>query len=337
MNLNTTYLNLSLQSPLVVSASPLSKSLDNIKRMEDAGASAIVLFSLFEEQVRIQQRILTFLQEHANARLSDAQALFPSPDHVHVDLENYLIHIQQCKQAVKIPIIASLNCTSMGVWADYTRQLEQAGADALELNVYYIPTDIYTTAAHVEDMYITILKMVKSTVQIPVAIKLTPFFTNLAHVARRLDQAGADGLVLFNRFFQPDFDPRTLQLQADVPLGTPNDSRLPLHWIAILYGRVKADLAATGGLYTAEDMVKMLMVGAKVTMLASVLYQEGINHISTLEQNLRTWLDQNDYKSVEALQGILRQFHSENTSVLERKEYIQTITSTGENEQPKLH
>jgi dihydroorotate dehydrogenase (fumarate) len=298
--------------------------------MEAAGAGAVVLFSLFEEQVRIEQQILNFLKEHTKATLPDAQAVFPSPFPFHTDVASYITYIQQCKEAVSIPIIASVNCTSLGVWADYTRKIEQAGADALELNVYSIPTDIYTTAEQIENEYLTILKTVKGTVNIPVAIKLVPYFTNLAHVARRLDQAGANALVLFNRFFQPDIDPVRLQLRSDIPLGTSNDARLPLHWIAILYGHVKADLAAAGGLYTAEDVVKMLMVGAKVTMLASVLYKEGIDYIRTLERDLQSWLEQNDYSSVAELQGILRQFHSDDTSMLERREYIQAITSAGE-------
>jgi dihydroorotate dehydrogenase (fumarate) len=334
MNLNTTYLSLTLRSPLVVSASPLSQNIDNIKRMEDAGAGAIVLYSLFEEQVRMEQQLLKYYREHPKATPADAQALFPSQQQFRSGLEDYLAHIQKAKNTVEIPIIASLNCSSLdGNWTDFAHKIEEAGADALELNIYHIATDMDQSAQQIEDMYLTILKIVRAAVKIPVAVKLTPFFTNVASMARRLDQAGANALVFFNRFYQPDFDPKTLTMQSEIPLGTPQDSRLPLHWIAILYGYVRADLAATGGIYTAEDVVKMLMAGAKVTMLASVLLKEGIDHLRTLEQRLREWLDQNDYVSVSGLQGILRQFHSQNASAFERTEYLRAIASHQAKEQ----
>ena len=253
MNLDTKYLNLTLRSPLVVSASPLSESIDNIKRMEDAGAGAIVLFSLFEEQIRIEQQILHYYREHPTATPADALTLFPTQKQFHVRLDDYLDHISKAKDSVGIPIIASLNCTSLGNWTDFAQKIQQAGADALELNVYHIPANMDQTAEQIEAMYLTIVGIVKDAIKIPVAIKLAPYFTNMASMARRLDDAGVDALVLFNRFFQPDFDPKTLELTSDIPLGTPSDARLPLHWIATLYGYIKADLAATGGIYSAED------------------------------------------------------------------------------------
>ena len=327
MNLNTTYLNIPLRSPLVVSASPLSESIDNIKRMEDSGAAAIVLYSLFEEQVRTEQQIRKYLEGHPRATPSDVVSLFPSQERFPALLEEYLIHILKAQESVEIPIIASLNCTSLGSWTDFAAKIEEAGADALELNIYFIPTDMDMKAEQVEDMYIRILKVVKGAVKIPVAVKLSPFITNMANMARRLDDTGADALVLFNRFYQPDFDPKTLKIQSNVLLSTPQDMRLPLHWIAILYKYLHADLAATGGIHTAEDVVKMLMVGAKVTMITSALLQEGIEYLRVLENNLIDWLDQNDHSSVAALQGIVSQFHSKDVSAFERTEYVQAITS----------
>ena len=330
MNLNTTYLGLALHSPLVVSSIPLSENIDEIRRMEDAGAGAIVLYSLFEEQVRVEQQILNYFKEHPTATQEQALALYPARKQFHIGLEDYLAHIQKCKKAVDIPIIASINCKSLGNWTDFAQEIEKAGADALELNVYYFPTNMDRASEQIEDMYVIIAQAVKAAINIPVAFKLVPYFTNMAAMARRLDRAGANGLVLFNRFYQPDLDPKTLTLQSDIPLGRQEDSRLPLHWIAILYGHIKADLAATGGIYTAEDVAKMLMVGAKVTMLASSLLKEGIEHLRTVEEDLRIWLDQNYYDSVAGLQGILRQFHSKDAGAFERKEYVRAITSHGE-------
>ncbi|NWF69873.1 MAG: dihydroorotate dehydrogenase-like protein [Chloroflexi bacterium] len=328
MNLNTTYLGLPLRSPLLVSASPLSKTLDNLKQMEEAGAGAIVLFSLFEEQLRGEQQRQSYAERHPQATAEDADALYAAQHSYYSRrLDDYLTHIQQAKASVSIPIIASLNCTALGSWTDYAQRIEQAGADALELNIYYIPTNMDTSAEQVEDMYVRLLKAVKSALKIPVAIKLTPFVTNLAHVARRLDQAGANALVLFNRFYQPDLDPVTLKMRAEIPLGTPNDSRLPLHWIAILYGYLRADLAASGGIYSAEDVVKMLMVGAKVTLLASALLQHGIGQLQVIERDLRQWMQANDYDSLASLQGIVSQFRSKDPSAFERSEYIRALTS----------
>lgn len=327
MNLETTYLKLPLRSPLVVSASPLSVSIENIKRMEEAGAGAIVLFSLFEEQYRLEQQRSQYLKLNPKATAANALALFPSQEHFLLGPDTYLDHIQKCKKAVSIPIIASLNCESPGSWTDFAPKIEAAGADALELNIHYFPTNVDRTAEHIEDMYVQILRVIKGKINIPVAIKLTPFFTNVAHVASRLDHVGADALVLFNRFYQPDFDPRTLKVVHDVPFGHPQDSRLTLHWIAMLYGSVRADLAATGGIYTTEDVVKMLIVGAKVVMLASVLLEKGIDHLRTLDHSLRKWLRQNDYASAAGLQGIVRQFHSKDAGAFERAAYIRAITS----------
>lgn len=327
MRLKTTYLDMELRSPLVVSALPLSQNIDNIKRMEDAGAGAVVLYSLFEEQVRNEQKVAKYHRQNPKATEADAERLFPVRHKYARGIESYLDHIRQAKESVAIPIIASLNCTSLGSWTDFAAKIDAAGADALELNFYYIPTDVDRTSDQIESTYLTILKIVKAAVKIPVAVKLVPYFTNLANTARKFDLEGAAGLVLFNRFYQPNFDPKTLVLSTDIPLGTAGDLRLPLHWIAILYGNIKADLAATSGIFTEEDVVKLLMVGARVTMLASLLLYKDIGYIMTLEENLLRWMDKNDYESVGSLQGMMRQFHSKNPSIFERSEYIQAITS----------
>ncbi|MCC7450563.1 MAG: dihydroorotate dehydrogenase-like protein [Anaerolineae bacterium] len=326
MNLNTTYLGLQLRSPLVISASPLSKTVDDIKRMEDAGAGAVVLYSLFEEQVRTMRQFATYCHDHPHVSASEAVKQFESAEYP-VGIDDYLNHIHHAKESVDIPIIASLNCADLGDWVEAAAKMEQAGADALELNIYFMPTDMDMTAEQAEDIYLRVLKAVKATVDIPVAVKLSPFFTNVAHMGRRLDKTGANGLVLFNRFCQPDFDPKTLRVVPNIQLSTPYDLRLPMHWIAILYGHVKADLAATGGIYTAEDVVKVLMVGAKVAMMASVLIKEGIDYLYVLDRGLREWLDQNDYGSVASLQGLVSQFNSKDPGAFERSEYVQAILS----------
>ena len=325
MNLKTNYLNLTLRSPVVVAASPLSRSLDNIQRMEEGGAGAVVLYSLFEEQIRIEQQLLRYFEDHPTASAEDALALFPGQSQFHTRMDEYLDYITQAKAAVSIPIIASINCRALGSWTDVAAKIEAAGADALELNIYPISMNMQQSAEQIESMFVTIVRIVKETVKLPVAVKLAPYFTNLAYMARRLDEAGVNGLVLFNRFYQPDLDPRTLELRSDVPLSNPSDIRLPLHWIAALYGYLRADLAATSGIYTAEDVIKLLMAGAKVTMLASALLKDGLDALSTIDRDLRVWLDQNDYESVASLQGILRQFHSKDPSTFERAQYVRAV------------
>ena len=326
MNLDTTYLNLPLRSPLVVSASPLSRSLDNIKRMEGAGAGAVVLYSLFEEEIRLEQQILRYYEEHPSATTADALARFPAQEQFSNRLDDYLKHITSAKQAVAIPIIASLNCRSLGTWTDVAKQIELAGADALELNIYPMVTNMEQSSEHVESMVAHIAEVVKAAISIPLAVKLSPYFTNLSRMARQLDGAGMKGLVFFNRFYQPDLDPKTLKLKDDLPLANPSDVRLPLHWIAILHRRIKADLAATGGIYTAEDVVKLLMVGAKVTMVNSALLKDGIDRLASMTEELRAWLEENDYTSIASLQGILPQFHSKDAASFERTQYVRAIT-----------
>ena len=327
VDLSTTYLGLRLRTPLVPSASPLSEEIDNIRRMEDSGASAIVLHSLFEEQLRQERSELLHHLTHGTESFAESLTYFPEPEEFHVGPEGYLEHIRKAKAAVGSPIIASLNGSSPGGWTEYARLIEQAGANALELNIYYIPTDMDEPAEMVEGTYLDILEAVKAVISIPVAVKLSPFFSSLANMARRLDRAGANGLILFNRFYQPDIDLHTLDVRPNILLSTPQSLRLPMRWIAILYGRIKADLAATSGIHHAEDVVKMLLVGARVTMLCSVLLQKGIEHISALERGLRAWMEEREYESVQQMQGSMSQLHSADPSAFERAQYMRALQS----------
>ena len=327
MDLTTTYLGMKLRTPLVPSASPLSDEIDNIKRMEDAGASAVVLSSLFEEQLLLDRYELHHHLTHGAESFAEALTYTPEPDDIRLGAEDYLERIRKAKEAVAIPIIASLNGISIGGWTDYANLIQEAGADAMELNIYYIPTDPTLTGAEVEQTYLDILTIVKSLVTIPVAVKLSPFFSNLANMARRLDEAGADALVLFNRFYQPDIDLDNLVVRPNVILSTPHALRLPLRWIAILYGRIRADLAATSGIHTAQDVIKMLMAGANITMLCSTLLRHGIDHISLIEQRLRQWMEEREYESVRQMRGSMSQVHCENPAEFERAQYVRALQS----------
>lgn len=327
MDLTTTYLGMKLRTPLVPSASPLSDEIDNIKRMEDAGASAVVLSSLFEEQLLLDRYELHHHLTHGAESFAEALTYTPEPDDIRLGAEDYLERIRKAKEAVAIPIIASLNGISIGGWTDYANLIQEAGADALELNIYYIPTDPTLTGAEVEQTYLDILTIVKSLVTIPVAVKLSPFFSNLANMAKRLDEAGADALVLFNRFYQPDIDLDNLVVRPNVILSTPHALRLPLRWIAILYGRIRADLAATSGIHTAQDVIKMLMAGANITMLCSTLLRHGIDHISLIEQRLRQWMEEREYESVRQMRGSMSQVHCANPAEFERAQYVLALQS----------
>ena len=326
MDLSTTYLGLKLRTPLVPSASPLSEDVDNIKRLEDAGASAVVLYSLFEEQLRRDRLELAMNLEQGTESFPEALTYFPEPDELKLGPEEYLNLIVRAKAAVNIPIIASLNGSSAGGWTDYARQIEQAGADALELNIYYIPADMNRTGGEVEQTYVDILRAVKVRVNIPVAVKLSPFFSSFANMARRLDDAGADGLVLFNRFYQPDINLETLEIHPNILLSTPMAMRVPLRWVAILYGRIKASLAATSGVHRASDVLKMLMAGADVTQLCSVLLRHGARQLTVIEKDLVAWMEEHEYESVAQLKGSLSQKHCADPSAFERAQYMRAIS-----------
>lgn len=327
MDLSTTYLGLKLRTPLVPSASPLSEELDNIKLMEDCGASAVVLYSLFEEQLRRDRLELAQHLDHGTESFAEALTYFPEPDEFTLGPEEYLKHISAAKRVANIPIIASLNGSSAGGWTEYAKLIQEAGADALELNIYYIPTDPNLNASQVEQTYIDILKAVKAVVNIPVAVKLSPFFSSFANMARRLDAAGANGLVLFNRFYQPDVNLETLEINPNILLSTPMAMRVPLRWVAILHGRIKASIAATSGVHRSSDALKMLMAGADVTMLCSVLIRHGIKQIVDIEKDMSDWLEEHEYESITQLKGSLSQKNCEDPSAFERAQYMRAISS----------
>ena len=326
MDLTTNYLGLKLRSPLVVSASPLSEDIDNLKRMEDAGASAVVLYSLFEEQLKQDRLELHQNLQQGTESFAESLSYFPEAEEYKLGPEEYLKHIAAAKKATRIPIIASLNGSSAGGWTEYAKQIQKAGADALELNIYYIPTDMNLTGTEVEMTYLDILKSVKANVSIPVAVKLSPFFSNFANMAKRLDQAGADGLVLFNRFYQPDIELESLEVKPNILLSTPMAMRLPLRWIALLHGKVKASLAATSGIHRASDALKMLLVGADVTMLCSTVIRHGIPQIAMIEREMIDWLEEHEYESVKQLKGSLSQKNCAEPAAFERAQYMKALT-----------
>ena len=327
MNLTTTYLGHKLRTPLVPSASPLSENLDNIRRMEDAGASAIVFHSLFEEQLRHDRLELDHHLFQGTESFAEALNYFPEPSEFKVGPEAYVEHIAKAKAATGIPVIGSLNGSTFGGWQSYARQIEQAGADALELNIYSLPTDPNVSSDEIEQSYLTILASVKAQVKIPVAVKLSPFFTNFARFARRLEEHGANGLVLFNRFYQPDIELETLEIMPNVLLSTPMAMRLPMRWIAILYGRIGASLAATSGIHRATDALKMLMAGADVTMPCAVLLRRGIGHLAVIEREMREWMEEHEYESVEQLKGSVSQKNCPDPSAFERAQYMRALQS----------
>ncbi|MBZ0308138.1 MAG: dihydroorotate dehydrogenase-like protein [Anaerolineae bacterium] len=327
MDLTTTYLGKTLRSPLVASASPLTGDVDGIKQMEDAGAGAVVLPSLFEEQLELDHLELHYHLTAGTESFAEALSYFPEPDELHVGPESYLELISKAKAAVEIPVIASLNGVSTGGWISFAKKIQEAGADALELNIYSIPTSMDLSGAAVEQTYVDIVKAVKATVDIPVAVKISPFFSNMANMAQQLDENGADALVLFNRFYQPDIDLEALEVRPSVLLSTPQAMRLPLRWVAIFYGRIHADLAATSGIHTGQDVIKMLMAGANVTMMASALLRYGIDYLKNVEQEMREWMEEQEYESVQQMRGSLSQKKSANPGAFERAQYMRAISN----------
>lgn len=306
MDLAISYLGITLRTPLVPSASPLSEDLAKIKQMEQAGASAVVLHSLFEEQTEL------------NTAARPEFRIVP---------DAYLKHIAEAKRSVKIPIIGSLNCTTLGGWITYARQIAEAGADALELNIYKIPARTTVAGAIIEEGYIDVVRTVRAATKIPLAVKLSPYFSNFANMAASFDELGVDGLVLFNRFYQPDIDLEKMEVAPNLTLSTPADMRLPLHWIGILYGKIRASLAATSGIYQAQDVIKLVMAGADVTMLCSALMRHGITHIQRIEMDLIAWLEQHQHKSLRELRGIMSQQNCPDPSAFERAQYVRGLSS----------
>jgi dihydroorotate dehydrogenase (fumarate) len=327
MDFSTTYLNKKLSSPLVVSANPLSERIDNIKRMEDAGAGAVVLYSLFEEQIRQEELALNHHLTHGTESFAESLSYFPEMLEYHTTSDAYLEHIRKCKEAVNIPIIASLNGTTPRGWTSFAEKIEQAGADGLELNLYSLPADPSWAAEDVEANYLATVTRVKTSIKIPVAVKLSPFFSNLSNFAKYLDGIGVGAMVLFNRFYQPDIDLETRGVYPHLVLSTAHDLRLPLRWIAMLYGHVKADLAATSGIHSGTDAIKAHMAGASVSMMASALLSHGIDHIRIVERQMREWMEENEYDSIEQMKGSISQLHCENPAEFERTQYMQALTS----------
>ena len=326
-DLSTTYLGLKLKNPLVCSSSPLCQDLVSLQRMEQAGAAAVVLHSLFEEQLTLESQDLSHYLSHGTESFPEALTYFPDMADYNLGPEGYLEHIRQAKAAVKIPVIASLNGTSPGSWVRFAREIEEAGADALELNIYFIPTDPDVGSREVEQRYADLVAQVKAAVGIPVAVKLGPFFTALAHLARQLDRAGADALVLFNRFYQPDFDLESLEVTPALVLSNSHELLLRLHWVAILHGRIGADLAVTGGVHTARDVLKALMAGARVAMMTSALLKHGIGHLSGVLADLKAWMEGHGYESVRQMQGSMSQRAVANPAAFERGNYLKVLRS----------
>ena len=327
MNLSTNYLGMLLKNPIVASSSPLSHSIDSIRRLEDAGAAAVVMYSLFEEQIGFDSYYLDYHLTQGIDSYAESLSYFPDMQSYNVGPDEYLNLIRRAKEAVGIPIIGSLNGASVGGWTDYATLIEEAGADALELNIYYLPASPGIKGSDVEALYIDILSAVREVVTIPVALKLSPFFSSIANMANSLSEQGADGLVLFNRFYQPDFDLENLEVAPRLVLSNSNELRLPLRWVAILYGRVNSDLAITTGVHTSQDVIKGLMAGAKVTMMASELLQNGVRRIGQVLNEVVTWLTEHEYESVTQMIGAMSQKHCAEPAAFERANYMKMLQS----------
>jgi dihydroorotate dehydrogenase (fumarate) len=327
IDLSTTYLGLKLRNPLVASSSPMCEDVGNVRRIEDAGASAVVLHSLFEEQIEVESDDLDRWIRQGSELSPEASSHLPELTHKVMGPERYLTHIAKCKQAVRIPIIASLNGITTGGWLRYARQMEQAGADALELNIFYIPVDSDQSAADVEQRYVDLVKAVKAEVRIPVAVKLAPYFSSMANIARRLDAAGANGLVLFNRFYQPDYDLEALEVVPNLILSNSHELLLRLHWIAVIYGSIHADLALTGGVHSATDVVKAMMAGARVAMMTSALLKRGIGFLDTLCTELLVWMGEHQYDSIRQMQGSMSRSAVAHPAAFERANYMKVLGS----------
>ncbi|MBN1218621.1 MAG: dihydroorotate dehydrogenase-like protein [Anaerolineae bacterium] len=327
MDLTTTYMGMTLKNPLVPSASPLSEDINNIRKMEDAGASAVVMYSLFEEQIIGESEQLDHFLSYGEESFAEALTYFPEAESYNVGPDGYLELIRQAKAAVDIPVIGSLNGVSSGGWIEYAQKIEQAGANGLELNIYYIPTSIKMTGSEVEQMYVDIVKDVKSSISIPVAVKLNPYFSATVNMAQRLAEAGADALVLFNRFYQPDLDLERLEVVPNLVLSNSNELRLPLRWVAILYGRVPVDFAITSGVHTYLDVLKGLMAGARVTMMTSELLRNGIERIGVILDEMREWMDEGEYDSVAQMQGSMSQKNVAEPAAFERANYMKVLHS----------
>jgi dihydroorotate dehydrogenase (fumarate) len=327
IDLSTTYLGLSLKNPIVPSASPLSRDVGTVRQLEDSGASAIVMYSLFEEQIKHEAGELTHYLERGEESFAESLSYFPRAEEYAVGPEEYLEHIRKLKEAVDIPVIASLNGVTEGGWIDYAQKMEAAGADALELNVYYVATDPKIEGRQVEDLYVQILKGVKSRVKVPVSVKLSPYFSSMSSMAKRLEESGANGLVLFNRFYQPDLDLENLEVVPNLKLSSPQNMRLPLRWVAVLYGRISVSIAASSGIDQPQDIIKMLMVGADITQVCATLLRNGPDRIAELLRGMREWMEEHEYESVEQMKGSMSQIACGDPAAFERANYMRALQS----------
>jgi dihydroorotate dehydrogenase (fumarate) len=327
MNLTTKYLDLVLKNPIVASSSPLSHNVDSIRRLEDADAAAVVMYSLFEEQIGFDSYYVDYHLTQGIESYAESISYFPDMQSYNLGPDEYLNLIRRAKEAVNVPVIGSLNGASVGGWTDYAALIEEAGADALELNVYYVPANTNVTGIEVENLYVEILSAVRQVVTIPIAVKLSPFFSSMAHMAHRLAAYGADGLVLFNRFYQPDFDLENLEVKPRLVLSDSDDLRLPLRWVAILYGRLDVDFAITSGIHTSQDVIKGLMAGATVTMMASELLQRGVRRIGQVLNEVVVWLNEHEYESVTQMVGAMSQKHCAEPAAFERANYMKMLDS----------
>jgi len=326
-DLRTTYLGLQLKNPLVASASPLSEKVETARQLEESGVSAIVMYSLFEEQIIHESLELDYYLERGTYAYAEALTYFPDVGRYALAPDKYIDRIRELKRNLNVPIIASLNGASLGGWVKYAQKIEDAGADALELNIYYLATDPNVTGVELEDRYVQLVQSVRSSVRIPLAVKLSPFFTALSHMAQRLVEAGANGLVLFNRFYQPDFDLETMEVVPNLTLSRPEELRLPLRWIAILYGRVKADLALTTGVHSGGDIAKSILAGAAVAMTTSAVLLHGAKHAVTMLAELQQWMEEHEYASVAQMRGAMSQQSVTEPAAFERASYAKVLSS----------
>jgi dihydroorotate dehydrogenase (fumarate) len=327
MDIKTKYLGFELKSPIVPSAGPLSQEIANLREMEDAGAGAVVLYSLFEEQIEHEELELDYHTSVPSESYAEATSYLPESFEFRTGPFEYLEHIRKAKDALDVPLIASLNGKSLGGWVEYAKRIEEAGADALELNIYLLATATNKTSEEVEKTYIDIISGVRSEVKIPIAVKMHPYFSSTAFMANEFSKAGANGLVLFNRFYQPDINLDTLEIEPDVLLSTPMALRLPLRWIAILYERTEADLAATSGIYTAEDVIKLVMAGANITQMLSGLIKYGIGHIADVTTMLKRWMEENEYDSLSQMRGSMSYKNVSDPDKFERANYMKVLHS----------
>lgn len=327
MDMSTSYLGMKLKNPLVPSASPLSRDLSTLKQLEDAGAAAVVLYSLFEEEITLKNELLNEHLTQGTESFAEALSYFPEAGAYRTGPDAYLEHIRQAKESLNIPLIASLNGVSSGGWIRYAKQIEQAGADALELNVYFLATDPRTSGQEVENMYTQLVRDVSESVDMPVAVKLNPFFSSIPYAVSQMAAAGAAGAVLFNRFYQPDIDVENLEVTPNLVLSDSDELRLPLRWISILYGRVDLDLALTTGVHSGEDAIKGIMAGAAVTMMTSELLVNGVRRLGQILTEMSLWMSEKEYSSVEQMRGSMSQVKTAEPAAFERANYMRVLGS----------